>query len=93
MWCYSDVHGTTHTGYLSVYMQGTSAYPRTGRLRYEPPASVDSLSSSGGSTSSVMCRLNCSTVPKCLRQYEHPVMTTLAFSSMKVDKLCFPISV
>jgi hypothetical protein len=49
-------------------------------------ASTDNLSSSGGSTSSVMCRLNCSTVPKCLRQKEHPVRTTLCFACMKVER-------
>src|ERR1700722_1181288 len=55
-------------------------------------ASTDNLSSSGSSTSSVIWRLNCSTVPKCFRQTVQPVMTILSFSSMNVLKLCFCIS-
>src|ERR1700730_12223036 len=39
-----------------------------------------------------MCRLNCSTVPKCFRQSVQPVMTILSFSSMNVERLCFCIS-
>jgi hypothetical protein len=55
--------------------------------------SAESLSNSGGRTSSARCLLNCSTVPKCLRQKVQPVMTTFSFSCMKVDRLCFWISV
>jgi hypothetical protein len=46
----------------------------------------DSLSSSGGKTSSVRCRLNCSMVPKCFWHVEHPVCTILS-ALMNVSRL------
>jgi len=48
-------------------------------------APLESRSNSGGSTSSVMCLLNCSTVPKFFRQSVQPVMIILSFSSMSAD--------
>jgi len=50
---------------------------------------IEGLSSSGGRTLSEMCRLNCSTVPKCLRQNDQPVRTTLCSLCIKVERGSF----
>ena len=53
---------------------------------------LESRSSSGGSTSSVRCLLNCSMVPKCFWHVEQPVSTILCCGFMNVSRLWRSIS-
>jgi type I site-specific restriction endonuclease len=93
IWHHDIRHPLSRSHTISRFHTPEALAERFTAESYTALTSLDSLSSSGGSTSSVMCRVNCSTVPKCLQQAGHPVSTILCSRLMNVERLCRWISV